>query len=140
MKILGIEHVGLAVKSAADNRLWGEILGIPLTGRETVADQGVNTEIFDTGRGKVELLEAIGDDGAITKFIDRRGEGIHHLCLEVADIASAITELQSAGIKLIYNQPRKGADNMLITFIHPAETNGVLLELAQKNRLPDPAG
>ena len=133
MKIKAIEHIGIAVESPDQSGpFWNHVLGIRKTGIEVVEEQGVSTVIFDTGRGKIELLEALSEDSAIAKYIAKKGVGIHHICLEVDDIEAAITELQSAGVELIYDQPRVGAEGMLITFVHPRSTGGVLVELAQK--------
>jgi len=133
MKIKAIEHIGIAVESADQSSpFWNHLLGIKKTGHEVVEEQGVSTVIFDTGRGKIELLEALSEDSAIAKYITKKGAGIHHICLEVDDIETAITDLQSAGVDLIYDQPQVGAEGMLITFVHPRSAGGVLVELAQK--------
>ncbi|NQT96300.1 MAG: methylmalonyl-CoA epimerase [Candidatus Marinimicrobia bacterium] len=133
MKIKAIEHIGIAVENAGQSSpFWNHLLGIKKTGHEVVEEQGVSTVIFDTGRGKIELLEALSEDSAIAKYITKKGAGIHHICLEVDDIETAITDLQSAGVNLIYDQPQVGAEGMLITFVHPRSAGGVLVELAQK--------
>ncbi len=133
MKIKSIEHIGIAVENVdRSSPFWNHLLGIRKTGADVVEEQGVSTAIFDTGQGKIELLEALSEDSAIARYIAKKGTGIHHVCLEVDDIETAISELLSAGVELIYDQPRKGADGMLITFVHPRSTGGVLVELAQK--------
>ena len=133
MKIKAIEHIGIAVESADQSSpFWNHLLGIKKTENEVVEEQGVSTVIFDTGRGKIELLEALSEDSAIAKYIAKKGPGIHHICLEVDDIEAAITDLQSAGVELIYDQPQVGAEGMLITFVHPRSAGGVLVELVQK--------
>ena len=133
MKIIGIEHIGIAVKSI-DKRspFWEHVLGIKSTGREKVLDEGVETGIYDIGGGKIELLESVKSDSVIQKFIDKKGEGIHHVCLKVDDIYDAIAELKEKGISVIYPTPKKGAEGFLVTFIHPRDSGGVLVELAQE--------
>ena len=110
MKIIGIEHIGIAVKSI-DKRspFWEHVLGIKSTGREKVLDEGVETGIYDIGGGKIELLESVKSDSAIQKFMDKKGEGIHHVCLKVDDVYNAIAELKEKGISVIYQTPKKGA-------------------------------
>ena len=133
MKIIGIEHIGIAVKSI-DKRspFWEHVLGIKSTGREKVLDEGVETGIYDIGRGKIELLESVKSDSSIQKFMDKKGEGIHHVCLKVDDVYNAIAELKEKGISVIYQKPKKGAEGFLVTFIHPRDSGGVLVELAQE--------
>ena len=132
MKILGIEHIGIAVNQINERKdFWEKVLGIKLTGQENVRSESVETAIFDSGKGKIELLESKNPDSAIQKFIDKSGEGIHHICLKVDDIDSAIDELKAAGISAIYPVPKVGAEGFLVTFIHPRDTGGILVELAQ---------
>ncbi len=133
MKILGIEHIGIAVDSfEQDAPFWRLLLKNIKNITEEVKDQKVKTEIFDTGQGKIELLEAMSPDSPIAKFIEKRGMGIHHICLQVEDINQAIMELIDIGIELIDKIPRIGAEGYLIAFIHPRSTGGVLVELAEK--------
>jgi len=133
VKILGIEHIGIAVENIEQNaQFWKLILKNSDQRSEEVNDQKVKTEIFDTGRGKIELLEATTPDSPIAKFIEKRGKGIHHICLHVDNIKQAIDELSDAGVELIDNIPRNGAEGYLIAFIHPKSTGGVLVELAEK--------
>ncbi len=133
MKIKGIEHIGIAVESLAkDSPFWKHILNLEQKGTETVASEGVITDIYDTGRGKIELLEAMGEDSTIAKYIQKRGAGVHHICLEVEDIHEAIVELKEKDITIIYDEPKVGAEGFLVTFIHPKSTGGVLVELAQQ--------
>ena len=129
-----IEHIGIAVKSI-DKRspFWEHVLGIKSTGREKVLDEGVETGIYDIGGGKIELLESVKSGSAIQNFLDKKGEGIHHICLKVDDIYTAIAELKEKGIYVIYPTPKKGAEGFLVTFIHPKDTGGVLVELAQES-------
>ena len=132
-KILGIEHVAIAVNDTKEpSELFGGLLGIKNTSTEEVEDQGVITDIFDTGSGKVELLKATSDDSPISKFLAKRGEGIHHIAFLVDNLQLALNELSEAGIKLIDSHPRVGAEGMLIAFLHPSSTSGVLVELCQK--------
>ena len=133
MKILGIEHIGIAVKNQKDTAsFWGEILQIVHTHTEQVESEGVNTEIFDTGGGKIELLNSISEDSPIRKFLEKRGPGIHHICLEVDNINKAIIELKNSNIEILNDEPRIGAEGFKIVFIHPKATGGVLVELAEK--------
>ena len=133
MKIIGIEHIGIAVKSIdKSSPFWEHVLGIKSTGREKVLDEGVETGIYDIGGGKIELLESVKSDSAIQKFLDKKGEGIHHICLKVDDVYSAISELEEKGISVMYTTPKKGAEGFLVTFIHPKDSGGVLVELAQE--------
>lgn len=134
MKILGIEHIGIAVKDLDTSApFWKHVLNIPHSGTEAVADQGVTTDIYDTGQGKVELLEATGPDSPIAKFTDKRGPGVHHLCFKVDNITQAIKELKESGIQVLSDQPSVGAEGYKVVFIHPKSTGGVLVELAEKN-------
>jgi len=132
-KILGIEHVAIAVNDLdqpAD--VFGNLLGINNSSTEEVRDQKVITDIFDTGAGKVELLKATSDDSPITKFLEKRGPGVHHIAFRVDNLALALEELSAAGVNLIDTEPRIGAEGMLIAFLHPKSTSGVLVELCQK--------
>tara|TARA_Y100001968_G_scaffold124659_1_gene113649 strand:- start:447 stop:857 length:411 start_codon:yes stop_codon:yes gene_type:complete len=132
-KILGIEHVAIAVNDLnqpAD--VFGNLLGIPHTSTEDVEDQRVLTDIFNTGSGKIELLKATSEDSPITKFLDKRGQGVHHIAFLVDNLALALKELSDAGVNLIDTEPRIGAEGMLIAFLHPKSTSGVLVELCQK--------
>ena len=132
-KILGIEHVAIAVSSLKEpSKVFGEILGLDNTSKEEVVDQKVVTDIFDTGRGKVELLEATSDDSPISNFLEKRGNGVHHIAFLVDDLEIALKDLAESGIDLIDKSPRIGAEGMLIAFLHPKSTGGVLVELCQK--------
>ena len=132
-KILGIEHVAIAVSSLKEpSKVFGDILGIDNTSTEEVIDQKVVTDIFDTGRGKVELLEATSDDSPISNFLEKRGNGVHHIAFLVDDLKIALKDLAESGIDLIDRSPRIGAEGMLIAFLHPKSTGGVLVELCQK--------
>ena len=132
-KILGIEHVAIAVSSLKEpSKVFGNILGIDNTSTEEVIDQKVVTDIFDTGRGKVELLEATSDDSPVSNFLEKRGNGVHHIAFLVDDLEIALKDLAESGIDLIDKSPRIGAEGMLIAFLHPKSTGGVLVELCQK--------
>lgn len=130
-----LEHIGIAVKSIADsNALFERLLGVPCYKTEEVGSEGVMTAFFQTGQSKVELLEATREDSAIAKFIEKKGEGLHHLAFEVADIHAEMARLRSEGFTLLNEEPKRGADNKLICFVHPKSANGVLLELCQTIR------
>jgi len=134
MKILGIEHIGIAVKDLDTNApFWKHVLKISHKGTETVAQEGVTTDIYDTGSGKVELLKSTVSGSVIEKFLENRGEGIHHVCFEVDNINKAIIELKELNIGVISDRPTVGAEGYKVVFIHPKSTGGVLVELAQKN-------
>ena len=133
MKILGIEHLGIAVNSIEESApFWKLVLKIKHHSTETVDTEGVTTDIYDTGNGKVELLESISEDSPINKFLDNRGSGMHHVCFEVDDIKSAINELKENNIIVLNDEPSIGAEGYKIVFIHPKSTGGVLVELAEK--------
>ena len=134
MKILGIEHIGIAVDSLDKiSPFWKILLNNNNPISEQITEQKVIAEIFDTGQGKIELLEATSHDSAIGKFIANRGQGIHHICLRIDNIKQAIDELIDAGVDLIDRIPRVGAEGYLIAFIHPRSTGGVLIEQAEKH-------
>ena len=133
MKILGIEHIGIAVKDLDTNApFWKHVLKLSHKGTETVAQEGVTTDIYDTGSGKVELLKSTVSGSVIEKFLENRGEGIHHVCFEVDNISKAIIELKELNIDVISDRPTVGAEGYKVVFIHPKSTGGVLVELAQK--------
>jgi methylmalonyl-CoA/ethylmalonyl-CoA epimerase len=125
-----IEHIGIAVKDLqASIALFEKLLGTPCYAIEDVAEQKVRTAFFRIGQTKIELLESTAADGPIGKFIEKKGEGVHHLAFAVPDVAGALQEAQTAGLQLIDAQPRKGAEGLTIAFLHPKSTNGVLTEL-----------
>lgn len=133
MKILGIEHIAIATDDLdRDAPFWRHVLNIPHRTTEEVATEGVTTEIYDTGRGKVELLSELGEDSPIHKFMEKRGRGIHHFCLEVDNLDEAMAELKANGIRLVSDEPSTGAEGYRIIFVHPESAGGVLVELAQK--------
>ncbi|OIQ23444.1 methylmalonyl-CoA epimerase [Lacinutrix sp. MedPE-SW] len=128
-----IEHIGIAVKNLKEsNTLFGKLFGEPHYKIEEVASEGVNTSFFKVGENKIELLEATKPDSPIAKFLEKKGEGIHHIAFDVTDIEAEITRLKSEGFKVINETPKKGADNKLVAFLHPKTSNGVLIELCQE--------
>ncbi len=127
-----IEHIGIAVRSLeAANRLYEKLLNVPPYKEERVESQGVITSFFRAGESKVELLQATGEDSPIHQFIERKGEGIHHIAFEVPDIVAEMERLSELGFQLIQKQPVRGADHKLVCFIHPKSANGVLVEICQ---------
>lgn len=134
MKILGIEHVAIAVEDLGPaGKVFGKLLNIEDFKSETIADQQVITDIFNTGGGKIELLKATSDESPIAKFIEKRGPGIHHIALLVDDLSAWLEYLKSMDVQLIDDVPRIGAEGNLIAFIHPRATAGVLVELCQRS-------
>lgn len=127
-----VEHIGIAVKNLADgNALFAKLFGKAHYKIEEVASEGVQTSFFQLGETKIELLEASKPDSPIAKFIEKRGEGIHHIAFEVEDIEAEMQRLQQEGFSLINEKPKRGADNKLVCFLHPKSSNGVLVELCQ---------
>ena len=127
-----IEHIGIAVKDLENsNALFQKIFGKAHYKIETVEGEGVNTSFFQVGANKIELLEAVHPGSPIAKFIEKRGEGIHHIAFDVSDIHAEMERLQNEGFQLIHKAPKKGADGKIICFLHPKSTNGVLIELCQ---------
>ena len=130
-----IEHIGIAVKNIEQaNAVYERLLGVPPYKMEKVASEGVNTSFFETGESKIELLQASNPDSAIAKFIAKKGEGIHHVAFGVTDIRAEMSRLSKAGFILLNDEPKRGADNKLVCFIHPKNTMGVLIELCQEIR------
>lgn len=131
-----IEHLGIAVKNLTEsNELFEKLLGVPCYKQEEVASEGVMTSFFKTGESKIELLQATREDSPIAKFIEKKGEGIHHIAFDVTDIEIEIKRLKEEGFVLLNETPKKGADNKLIAFLHPKSTNGVLIEICQEIKL-----
>ena len=130
-----IEHIGIAVKDIdASNNLFAALFGKEHYKIEDVESEGVKTSFFECGPNKIELLQATNEDSPIAKFIEKKGEGIHHIAFAVNDIESEIARLTDEGFKMIHEKPKRGADNKLIAFLHPKSTNGVLIELCQDIR------
>ncbi|MCD4679288.1 MAG: methylmalonyl-CoA epimerase [Bacteroidales bacterium] len=132
MNISHIEHIGIAVRSLDESIPYYEkVLGLKCYAIEEVGDQKVKTAFFMVGQTKIELLETTDDEGPIGKFLDKKGEGIHHIAFAVKDIEDALKETESKGIRLIDKTPRKGAEKLDIAFLHPKSTYGVLTELCE---------
>jgi methylmalonyl-CoA epimerase len=130
MKIKKIAHIGVGVMDAGKSKtLFQEILGLPVTGEERVGE--LKTVFLPVGETNLELVQSTEPDGVMKKFIEKRGEGIHHLALEVEDIDQALEELKARGVPLIDQQPRPGAHQTKVAFLHPKGTNGILIELVQ---------
>ncbi|SOD11314.1 methylmalonyl-CoA epimerase [Pedobacter xixiisoli] len=130
-----IEHIGIAVADLQKaSTLYEQLLGTNCYKTERVESENVDTAFFKTGENKIELLASTADDSAIAKFIAKRGEGIHHIAFEVDDIYAEMERLRNEGFVLLNEEPKKGADNKLICFVHPKGTNGVLIELCQEIR------
>jgi methylmalonyl-CoA epimerase len=132
MKIKRIAHLGIAIKDLdAGKSLYGKNLGLALKGDEVVESQKVKVSFIGVGESNLELLLPTADDSPVAKFLETKGEGFHHLALEVEDLAGALEELKAAGVRLIDEKPREGAHGALVAFIHPKATYGLLLELCQ---------
>jgi methylmalonyl-CoA/ethylmalonyl-CoA epimerase len=127
-----IEHIGIAVKSLEATKVFEILLNNPSYKTEEVSQEKVKVNFFKIGESKIELLESTDPNGTIAKYIEKRGEGIHHIALAVDDILSEMQRLKKEGFSFIYEEPKRGADNQLINFIHPKHTNGVLIELCQE--------
>jgi len=128
-----IEHIGIAVKNLEEsNLLFEKLFGAPPYKEEEVESEGVKTSFFMNGPNKIELLEATNENSPIAKFIDKKGEGIHHIAFDVANIYTEIERLKAEGFVVLNEVPKKGADNKLVAFLHPKTTNGVLIELCQE--------
>jgi methylmalonyl-CoA/ethylmalonyl-CoA epimerase len=133
--LTNIEHIGIAVKNIADsNELFTKLFNIAPYKSESVESEGVMTSFFKINSTKIELLEASNSDSAIAKFIEKKGEGIHHIAFEVDDILAEMKRLESEGFILLNKEPKQGADNKLVCFLHPKGTNGVLIELCQEKK------
>ncbi|MAC86164.1 MAG: methylmalonyl-CoA epimerase [Flavobacteriales bacterium] len=131
-----IEHIGIAVKNIEQaNQVYQKILGVAPYKMENVASEGVQTSFFNTGESKIELLEATNPESAIAKFIAKKGEGVHHIAFGVKDIQTEMKRLSKAGFTVLNEKPKKGADNKLVCFVHPKNTNGVLIELCQEIKI-----
>jgi len=128
-----IEHIGIAVKNLEEsNELFAKLFGKPHYKMESVESEGVNTSFFKIGENKIELLEATNENSPIAKFLNKKGEGVHHIAFDVTDIEAEIKRLQGEGFVVLNEKPKKGADNKLVAFLHPKSTNGTLIELCQE--------
>jgi methylmalonyl-CoA/ethylmalonyl-CoA epimerase len=133
MKVLKLDHLGIAVNSIEEaKKLFHDILGLKFEGSETVQEQKVTTAFFPVGDSEVELLESTAPDGPISKYLEKRGEGIQHIAFRVDNLEEALAELKDKGIRLIDEKPRKGAGGAKIAFLHPKSTHGVLIELSER--------
>jgi methylmalonyl-CoA/ethylmalonyl-CoA epimerase len=133
--MLKVEHIGIAVKDMANAiPLFEKLLNSQCYKTELVESEQVNTAFFLAGENKVELLESTTAGGVISKFIEKKGEGIHHIAFEVADIKAEMERLKNEGFILLNNEPKQGADNKLVCFLHPKNTNGVLIELCMEKK------
>lgn len=133
MKVLKVDHIGIAVNSIEEvKKLYTDILGIPHAGSETVEEQKVTTAFFPVGDTEVELLESTSPQGPVAKFIEAKGQGVQHIAFRVDNIERALEELRAKGIRLIDEKPRKGAGGAKIAFLHPKSTFGVLVELSER--------
>lgn len=133
MKITKIDHLGIAVSSIDEKKnFWTDVLGLTLEGTETVEEQKVTTAFLPVGESEVELLESTSPDGAVARYIEKKGEGIQHVAFRVENIDEALKELKEKGIRLIDETPRKGAGGARIAFLHPKATSGVLVELCER--------
>lgn len=131
--MLKVEHIGIAIRSLSESiPLFEKLLNTNCYKTELVESEKVNTAFFRKGETKIELLESTTEDGVIRKFIDKKGEGIHHIAFEVEDIRAEMERLQLEGFILLNEEPKQGADNKLVCFLHPKSTNGVLVELCQE--------
>jgi methylmalonyl-CoA epimerase len=127
-----IDHIGIAVKSLGEAAaLYENALGLKVSAYDQVDEQGVRVAMLNIGESRIELLEPTGPESPIEKFMTKRGEGIHHIAITVDDIEKALERLKAAGVRLVDNEPRRGAHNTRIAFVHPSSTHGVLLELVQ---------
>jgi methylmalonyl-CoA/ethylmalonyl-CoA epimerase len=128
-----IDHIGIATRQLEEGlAVWRDALGLRIDSTEEIAEQGVRVAMLGVGETHVELLEALTPDSPVGKFLAKRGPGIHHIALEVDDIAASLAELKSKGARLIDETPRVGAGSCLVAFVHPSSTDGVLLELVQR--------
>lgn len=130
-----IEHIGIAVSNLEEAiKTYEQLLGTPCYKQEEVPSEGVKTAFFQVGESKIELLEATTETSPIATFIAKKGQGIHHIAFDVSDIESSMAELKEQGFQLLNEQPKSGADNKLVAFLHPKSSNGVLVELCQEKR------
>ncbi|HYM00058.1 MAG TPA: methylmalonyl-CoA epimerase, partial [Blastocatellia bacterium] len=129
-----IDHLGIAVRSLdASLPFYRDVLGLPLAGTETVEDQGVNVAMLPIGASRIELLEPVAQDSVVARFIEKRGEGLHHVCYEVEDLESKLAGMRSRGVRLLDGYPRRGAGGRLVAFVHPSSAGGVLVELVERS-------
>jgi methylmalonyl-CoA epimerase len=138
-RIIRINHIGLAAQDGAAAVAFWQALGLPLVGSETVPGDHVAVSFLPVGESRVEVLEPVGAEGPVQKFLANRGEGMHHLCLEVEDLPGLLRQLAEAGVELVDPVPRPGAHGSRVAFLHPRATHGVLIELMESGSGGDPA-
>ncbi|HJZ66745.1 MAG TPA: methylmalonyl-CoA epimerase [Blastocatellia bacterium] len=132
-----IDHLGIAVRSISDSLgFYRDALGLEVDGSETVEDQGVHVALLPVGESRIELLEPVSEETPVGRFIAKRGEGLHHICYEVEELASKLDDFRSRGLRLLEGYPRRGAEGKLVAFLHPASAHGVLVELVEKAGTP----
>lgn len=137
-RVIKINHIGLATENMRDAlAVFSDGLGLPVSGWDEVASDAVRLSFLPLGESRLELLEPLGDSGPVRKFLDNRGPGIHHICLEVEDLPEILARLRSKGIELIDPEPRPGAHGSLVAFVHPKSANGVLIELVESSSLKE---
>jgi methylmalonyl-CoA/ethylmalonyl-CoA epimerase len=130
--MIRLEHIGIAVQDLSkSNELFEALLGVAPYKEEAVESEHVKTSFFQTGQSKIELLEATAPESAIARFVERKGEGLHHIAFEVENIEAEMARLRKEGYRLLNETPKRGADNKLVCFVHPKDANGVLVELCQ---------
>ena len=140
MKILKIDHLGVAVNSISEGKnFWTDILGLEFEGTETVEEQKVTTAFFPVGESEVELLESTSPDGPIAKYLEKKGAGLQHIAFRVENLESALQELKDKDVKLIDEKPRHGAGGAKIAFLHPKATGGILVELCERSGFKTPS-
>ena len=132
MRDIELDHIGIAVRSIAESVAFYEALGLQLTATEDVPEQGVRVGFVPIGNTRLELLEPLGGDGPVARHLDRRGPGLHHVCVRVSDIRAAMVRLAAAGYRLLSDEPQVGAHGCLVCFVHPKDAGGVLVELSQR--------
>ncbi len=127
-----LDHIAIAVRDLEDAlSFYTDVLGLTCVGRETVTEQGVHLAMLPIGEGRLELLEPLREDSPVGRFLMRRGEGLHHICFQVADLEGTLARLRAQGVRLIDQEPRCGAEGRKIAFLHPASAHGVLIELVE---------
>jgi methylmalonyl-CoA epimerase len=132
-RVIRISHIGLATASIAEAlRVFGDGLGLAVSGEEEVPGDNVRVVFAPVGESRFEFLEPVGDEGPLQKFLEKRGPGIHHICLEVEDLRGMLKHLDALGVELIDREPRPGANGTMVAFVHPKSANGVLVELVER--------
>jgi len=132
----GIDHLGVVVSDLeAATDTYGELLGMPITGGEEIPERGIEVRFVDTGNSRIELLAPMRGDSEISRFLGKRGEGLHHICLEVEDLEATLKQMKTNGVRLIDEIPRQGSGGSRVAFVHPKATHGVLLELVEIAKL-----